>query len=268
MNNYCTNCGKKLESNVIKCDECNTYVVDLKTINKKKIFHIISVIIIVLVLGIIATIICYSLYYKNLNKSIYKKYLKDEFSEAQYAGYDSCRACEGSCDGGCGTSPKIVGCFKYYYKSKPNIEKPDIVVFSNKGDISIDFYSSIINKYGFNEEQHDDDDDAMYQTEKRESLYIDAEYINDDNIVRIYKMVNEIIDAYKKDNNNFLDVKIYGDNHHINISNSTTNNKVIFEWKFNHNIQILDPNLDDVKKLYNQFDDTYSSSNEEVSYND
>ena len=41
MNNFCTNCGKKLETNVIKCDECNTYVVDLKVINKKKIFRLI-----------------------------------------------------------------------------------------------------------------------------------------------------------------------------------------------------------------------------------
>ena len=49
MNNYCTNCGKKLENKAIKCDECNTYVIDLKVINKRKILNTIGVIIIVLI---------------------------------------------------------------------------------------------------------------------------------------------------------------------------------------------------------------------------
>ena len=249
MNNFCTNCGKKLETNAIKCNECNTYVVDLKVINKKKIFHIVSIIIIVLILAIIATIICYNLYYKNLNKSIYNKYLKYDFNEAQYVKYDSCRACEGSCDGSCTSSPKIIGCFKYYYKSNPNIGNPDIVVFSNKGDISIDSYSNIINKYGFNEEK--DEEDIMYQTEKRSYLNIEVDYIDINNIIKIYKMVNEIIDIYKKDNKNYLYISIdYDNDKHIEISNEDTNNKSTFEWNFDYNVHLSNPNLSDVEKIY------------------
>ena len=46
-----------------------------------------------------------------------RKYLKADYKEAQFVKYDSCRACDGSCDGACLNSPKIVGCFKYYYES-------------------------------------------------------------------------------------------------------------------------------------------------------
>ena len=159
MNNYCTNCGEKLDANVIRCDACNTYVVDLKAINKKKIFCIVSIVLIVLILGIVATITGYNLYYKNLYKSLYKKYLKDDYKDAQYVKYDSCRAYDSW------TTPKIVGCFKYYYKSNTNIENPDIVVFYNKGDISIDVYSNIINKYGLNE--YKDEIDDIHQMRKR-----------------------------------------------------------------------------------------------------
>ena len=268
MNNFCTNCGKKLETNVIKCDECNTYVVDLKVINKKKIFRIVSIILIVFILGIIATITCYNLYYKNLNKSLYEKYLKADYKEAQYVKYNSCRACDGSCDGSCINSPKIVGCFKYYYKSNTNIGNPDIIVFSNKGYISIDAYSSIINKYGFNEDKDEEDD--MYQTEKRSYLDIKVDYIDSNNIIKIYKMVNEIIDIYKKDNKNSLNITIYDDNYnnYIDISNNNTNNKSTFEWEFNHNIRLLNPNLSEVKKIYNRVDDTFNSSDKEYYYND
>lgn len=272
MNNFCTNCGKKLENNVIKCDECNTYVIDLKVINKKKIFRIVSIVIVVLVLGIIATITCYNLYYQNLNKSIYEKYLKNDFKEAQYVKYDSCHACDGSCDGSCISSPKIVGCFKYYYKSNSNIENPDIVVFFNKGDISIDSYSSIINKYGLTDEKDLEDD--IYKTEKRSYLDIKVNHINSDNIINIYKMGNEIIDIYKKDNSNKpLYISIYDDNYDnsIHIKNYTkdfTNNKSSFEWNFNHNIRLLNPTLGDVKNIYNEFDDVYNSSNKEFYYND
>ena len=229
--------------------------------NKKKIFRIVSITIIVLILGIIATITCYNLYYKNLNKSLYKKYLKDDFKEAQYVKYDSCYACDGSCDGACMNSPKIVGCFKYYYKSNPNIENPDIVVFSNKGDISIDYYSSIINKYGFSEDK--EEDDGMYRREKRSYLAINVDYININNITKIYNMVNEIIDIYKKDNKNSLYISIDGGNYNENIDISNTNSKSIFEWTFanNYNNRLLNPTLDDVKHNYNRVGDTFNSAN-------
>lgn len=269
MNNFCTNCGKKLENNVIKCDECNTYVIDLEAIYKKELFRMVSIIIGVLVLGIIVTIICYNLYYKNLNKSIYKKYLKDDFKEAQYVKYESCHACDDSCDGACIRSPKIVGCFQYYYKSNSNIKNPDIIVFSNKGNISIDSYSSTINKYGFNEIKEEEND--MYQTEKRSYLDIKVDYVNSDNITNIYKMVNELIASYKKDNSNdTLNISIYSDNqdNYIYIQNYSTNSNEPFEWRFDNNIRLFNPTLEDVKNIYNQFNDEYNSLNEEFHYND
>lgn len=276
MNNFCTNCGKKLETNVIKCDECNTYVVDLKVINKKKTFRIVSTAIVVLILGIIATITCYNLYFQNLNKSLYEKYLKDDFKEAQYVKYSPCRVCTSSCEGSCDHSKKIVGCFKYYYRSNSNIENPDIVVFSNKGDISIDSYSGIINKYGFNEEKYEDAD--MYKTEKRTYLRIKVDYINSNNIIDIYEMVNEIIAIYKKDTNEHLDISIDQDNNDnaIDISNRSTIDDYAFEWEFKFEwelksgykniIRLSNPKLEDVKRIYNNT--IYNSSNKEYYYND
>ncbi len=268
MNNFCTNCGKKLEANVTKCDQCNTFVVDLKVINKKKIFHTVSTILIVLILGIIATIICYNLYYKNLYKSLYEKYLKADYSTAQYVKYEACRICEGSCDGTCINSPKVVGCFKYYYKSNSNIEYPDIIVFSNKGVISIDAYSSILNKYGFNSSNSGEYD--AYLTEKRSHLGIIVNYVDSNNITKIYKMVNEIIDIYKKENKDYLNINIYygGYNGRIEISNFDTKDKSIFEWEFSYNTRLLNPSLDEVKNIFNQASDTYNSSDKEYYYND
>ena len=268
MNNYCTNCGEKLETNAVKCNQCNTYVVDLKVINKKKIFCTIGIFIIILILGIITTIICYNLYYKNLGKSLYEKYLKADYKDAQYVKYGSCRVCEDSCEGSCLQYATIIGCFRYYYKSDTNIKNPDIVIFYNKGDVSIDAYSSIANKYGFNSDYISENEDDMYQVERRSELRINVDYIDSNSIVKIYKMVNEIIDIYKKDNKNSLYIAIYSHNNSFYISNVNTNNKSSFEWVFGYDIQLLNPTLDDVKKIYNQADNKFNSSDEEYYYND
>ena len=105
---------------------------------------------------------------------------------------------------------------------------------------------------------------------KRSYLDIKVDYIDSNNIIKIYKMVNEIIDIYKKDNKNSLNITIYDDNYnnYIDISNNNTNNKSTFEWEFNHNIRLLNPNLSEVKKIYNRADDTFNSSDKEYYYND
>ena len=128
-------------------------------------------------------------------------FIKDEFKEAQFIGREPCRLCDGSCDGSCINSPKIIGCFKYYYKSHNNIDNSDIIVFSNKGYISIDNYSNIINKYGFKDDRYDDE--FKYQTQRRSDLHITVDNINN-NITQIYKMINEIIDTYKKDTSDYI----------------------------------------------------------------
>ena len=270
MNNYCTNCGKKLNEGVIKCDECNTYVVDLKVVNKQKIFRLISIIIIALILGIITIIAGYNLYYKNINKNIYNKYIKDEFKDAQYVGYDACHVCKIACES-CIPSPKIVGCFKYYYKSTPNVEKSDIIVFSNKGDISIDSYSSIINKYGYKEENMYGDtyNNDKYQIERRSDLHINVGHISNVNIIKIYEMVNEIIESYKKDKSSFLTIRIYDNDYNlIVVSNANTNNKSTFKWNFDNDIRLLNPTLEDVRKIYEPFNDTSNLLNGGNIYND
>ena len=268
MNNYCTNCGKKLEENAIKCEECNTYVIDLKEINKNKIFKRIKTIVILIVIGIISSVVIYTLYYKFLHRSLYNKYLKENFKDAQYIGYDSCRKCDGSCDGSCINSPKIVGCFKYYYKSDPNIAKSDITIYSKRGEVSIDTYSYIIKKYGFieNNESYN-----MYQTKRRSYLYIAANYINGNNITNIYKMVSEIIENYKTDDKYYLEINIRDNNNkYINISNRQTNNKDDFVWTFDNykDIKILNPSLNDVIRRYNPFNNTYNSTIGGNNYND
>lgn len=267
MNNYCRNCGKKLKKHAIKCDECNTYVIDLKMVNKLKILLIVLIVIIALVLGIIIKIITYNYHYKNLHKSLYDNYLKEEFAGAEYTGYDSCYECKGGgCDGGCGSTPKIVGCFKYYYKSDPDLAEPDIVVYSNKGDVSVDSYSTVINRYGGSEFNLGIDYD--YLTEKRIDLGVVLDDSSIDDYADIYGMVDEIIEMYKKDRNGdlkiFIDYK-YGIKDleykrgkmevYITIYNKDNNGNPTIIWKFDDNSKIVNPSEYEIINKYSEMVD-------------
>lgn len=250
MNNYCTNCGKKLNEKAIKCDECNTYVIDIKGEKSRKIFLGI-VITLLSIIGIIVIIsISYLLYYNFLGKTLNNKYLKNEYPEAKYVRNEPCKECNGSCDGGCIDEDKVIGCYKYYYTSNTKIKDPDIIIFSNKDKISIDTYTTIINKYGFNDSREENFD--IYLTEKREDLSIEANNIDNLNIEKIYKMVNEIIENYKKDKTRYLSIDIFDNNYQntIRISNIETESESKFEWEFNHNIELMNPTIEQVKQIY------------------
>ena len=252
MNNYCTNCGEKLKEKAIKCDKCNTYVIDLKSIKKEKTYKIIIISIITIILAIIVAIISYNMYYKIQSKYIYKKYLKEDYKNAKYINYEPCRECERSCDGGCLNTPKIVGCYIYYYKSNPNIENPDIIVYSNKGKISIDEYNAIVNKYNFYIDETNNRK-LTYDTEKRKNLYISAKNkINSSNIEEAYYMIKELINIYEKDRTDYLDIYINNlDGESIEISNRE-NDQDTFKWTFNYNKHLINPSLEEVKAIYDQ----------------
>ena len=56
MNNYCTNCGNKLNKKDIKCDNCGTAVIDLSYLKRKKNTKTIAI-----VFGIIVLVILFYL---------------------------------------------------------------------------------------------------------------------------------------------------------------------------------------------------------------
>lgn len=267
MNNYCTNCGKKLEGKTIKCDACNTYVIDINKSNSRKVFRVIAIILTSIVVIIIMAIIVYIIYYKSLSNSLYKKHLSKDYPNAKYVKYEACRECDGSCDGGCFNSPKVVGCYKYYYKSNQSLSKPDIIVFANRGKISIDSYSYIINKYGF--ENHEEEDFDKYLIERRNDISIKAE-INEDSITKIYEMVNELINLYKEDAKENIDIRIFDSNYskHINISNRESQDKNKFFWELNYYTTLVNPTLETLKSQYKIKDNRNSSANGGNLYND
>lgn len=252
MNNYCTNCGEKLKENAIKCDKCNTYVVDLKSIKKEKIYKIIIISIIIIIIAIIVSVFSYNIYYKIQSKNIYRKYLKEEYQNAEFINYEPCRECDGSCDGGCINSPKIVGCYIYYYKSNPTNKSPDIVVYSNKGKISIDEYNVIVNKYDFYIDKIDNTS-FNYETEKRKYLYISAKNkIDSSNIEKTYNMIKELISNYEKDRTLYLEIYIYNkDGNNITVTNEDKNQNT-FIWTFDRDIYLINPSLDEVKTIFDQ----------------
>lgn len=231
---------------------------DKKIIEKNKNNKIIIISILLLILVII---ISYNLYYKNINATIYKNQLKNDYNDIEYVGYKSCETCKiPFFDGACLYYAKKTGCFNYYYKSTNGIKNPDVAVFYNNGNVEIDIYSNIINKYGYK-----DLDNLENISSKRNDLSIYVGNINNNSMEKIYQMVNEIINDYKKDDKKYLNINISNDNYKsIDISNFNTNNKSIFKWDFKNDIKLFNPSFDDVKKIFNLYMNKNDSYNDQI----
>ena len=114
MNNYCTKCGNKLNSNDLKCNKCGTPVVDIKEKNitdgQKRLKKVTRVAVIV-VLVIVFYLSVYPYFLMIFVKSNVKKAYSPYEVKVTYQGL--CKKCTGSCDGSCITHRTIFNCFEY-----------------------------------------------------------------------------------------------------------------------------------------------------------
>ena len=159
MNNYCTNCGKKLEKDELVCKKCDTPIVDLpynyvyKSSKKvKQIKKILKILIIVSLCFIVTVVLILILcavnnqYLKNsLQKRYVEPYLKENYGNMDFSiAYDSSGKCIISgdcyydivrgCDGGSCHEYKYLDenvCKAHYYFVK-NDERNFIVTIVEK----------------------------------------------------------------------------------------------------------------------------------------
>lgn len=176
MNNYCTNCGKKLEKEELVCKDCNTPIVDLpynykyRSPARKKAF---KTIIIIIVIGLICflTFIVTKVVVNRINVNVMQKKYVEPYMKANYGAYKysikynysgkciisgSCYkniGCDGSCD-----EYKYLDkgdCRSIYYSIKMNQKEFTVTVVNNKGHISVIEGKNI---YGIKDEDNDDDE--------------------------------------------------------------------------------------------------------------
>ena len=163
MNNYCTNCGKKLEKNELVCKNCNTSIIDLpynyvyKSPKKKKMQKNILIIIGVCILCFLVFSFSKKIIEKvkidKLQKNYVEPYLERNYSNVNYSiKYDSSGKCiiSGDCyfDPSMGCDGHVCHqyeylneneCKSYYYhiKTDDDIDADNefIITVFNKDDL-------------------------------------------------------------------------------------------------------------------------------------
>ena len=159
MNNYCTNCGEKLEKKDIKCKICGTPIIDVTKIPKKmnkKILIIIGSIF----AGIVLLVLFYSFVYPYLLMPFIKNKLKNDFnaSNIEISSPKACYICDSSCDGSCLSHRYVFNCFEYKVKYKSddklyNIELTyDDWKFKTMMNLDNEYYEDV--RYPHNEENY------------------------------------------------------------------------------------------------------------------
>jgi hypothetical protein len=142
VNNYCTNCGKKLMKSDLICNNCNTPIIELpynyKFVDSRKrkfirvMLIIIGIIILCLIGVFIANNITNKLTIKRLQNNYIEPYLEENYTSEKYSiTYDSVGKCIISgncifdpamgCDGGTCQRYKYLDeneCKSYYYSVK------------------------------------------------------------------------------------------------------------------------------------------------------
>ncbi len=161
MNNYCTNCGHKLNSKDIVCPKCNLAIVDdREELNKKRNKKIIKIGLIILVCFMFLYII-----YNIINFCIVKRYINNVMSKYDYdkvklSKIEQCKVCSGSCDGNCTNYQYVINCHKYTFQI--NVDNDVIYASANY---------NIANKYPSDLETFD---------------YIIKDYYSNKNIINNY----------------------------------------------------------------------------------
>lgn len=152
MNNYCTNCGEKIEKNELVCKKCNTPIIDLseyyennlKNKQSKKIY-IIVIILVIFIIVVYFVFLGIKLFKpKSLEKKYIKPYVEGKYHLSEYTTnleyfgeclYDYCHDEEINC--GCGTACCNdlyikKGCKSYIYKIVSDDKEFFVTVFYYK----------------------------------------------------------------------------------------------------------------------------------------
>lgn len=163
MNNYCTNCGKKLEKDELVCKKCNTPIVELpynyvykspsKIKLEDKVLTIISIVLVIIVaifLVIIVVIFINKNKVNNIQKKYVEPYLNKNYGSDNYSvKYDSSGKCiisgdcysSGSCNFG-GTCIEYeyldrFQCKSYYYRVNTKYKDFIVTVVKKKNGINV-----------------------------------------------------------------------------------------------------------------------------------
>ncbi|MDD6879521.1 MAG: hypothetical protein PUD59_04775 [bacterium] len=181
MNNYCTNCGTKLEKNELVCKNCNIPIVDLpynykyKSPERRKKIKRNLIIISVCTLFIVAFIFSKNIIKKikvnKLQREYVEPYLKENYASLNYSvKYVSSGQCIISgecssnlfsgCEGGYCEEYEYLDkkdCKSYYYSVKTDTESFKITVFNKDNKFTVvkgvniyGDYQNTIDDYGIN----------------------------------------------------------------------------------------------------------------------
>ncbi len=211
MNNYCTNCGKKLEKDDLVCKNCNTPIVDLpynydyKSPETKKrtrkILTILGICIVCVIVFFFAKGVINKIKISKLQKEYIEPYLKENYSNLNYSiKYDSSGKCIISgncyfdpvmgCDGG--------ACQEYQYLDEDNCKS---YYYSIKSDEK-DFLLTVVNR------------NNHFYVVKGENIYGEDTVNNETNYNSEHEEVSskEIIDKYPYESNYYYFDSTYKNN--------------------------------------------------------
>lgn len=163
MNNYCTNCGKKLDGEIM-CPDCKLGVIDIPK-EKKKIKiskkYVLGGIVLILLIYFLYRFIC-RMNVLNITKNMLSN---TNYSKIVITKTEPCKVCAASCDGGCYQYKKVLNCYAYYMD-----------IFIGKNVIKT------VASYGIGRGVELDDFNSVYSDYKLKERFIGVE-LSYDNIV-------------------------------------------------------------------------------------
>lgn len=124
MNNFCTNCGVKLEPNAIYCTNCGVAVVDIPKVKKKNprlakiVKSLFAIFLVALGINFLHTVSYHPLHVIAIKRELKADLKEKEFEKTKivYRFNGSCRGeCSVSCDGSCFWRERVPDCYNYYF---------------------------------------------------------------------------------------------------------------------------------------------------------
>ena len=275
MNNYCTNCGKKLSGGELVCKKCNTPIIKLdknykftskKTKNIKKVFFIV---VIVFILIIISLFSIHMLSVYKLKNEYVIPFIENELHEKNYkVRYDSSGKCIVSgncyfdpvqgCDGGICSQyeySKDKNCKSYYYSVKVKNESFFVTVVK-KGNKFYTVKGKNINGEETSEQDIDEESDTSDIKTKEISEQDNKNDLNEKAIVDNYPFLSEFYEfnsseygsiILDKNNNAKLNFSsgVLSDKSKIHVSGSIYN-PLFFKGNLELETYFYDSNYDEV----------------------